>query len=146
MNIDDYSEHRAGDSEEFDFDELLDDPEVHAAMSEAEERLAVTETLRDGRKQSGLSQKQVAAAMGTTQSAVSDFERGETDPQLSTIQRYARATGARVRILVDQPGSNVTRVASPYVSVSKTVAAPSASSGRRPALRVAPSYQDIQVS
>lgn len=145
MNIDNYSEHRAADSEEFDFDELLDDPEVRAAMSEAEERLAVTESLRDGRKQSGLSQKQVAAAMGTTQSAVSDFERGETDPQLSTIQRYARATGARVRVLVDQPGSNVTRVASSYVSVSKTVASP-APSGRRPALRVVPSYQDIQVS
>lgn len=110
MLIDDY---RESNSHEFDFAEIVDDPEIRAAVEDAEERLAITEALRESRKQSGLSQKHVAAEMGTTQSAVSDFERGETDPQLSTIQRYARATGARVRVLIDRPDSNVTTVASP---------------------------------
>lgn len=110
MRIDDY---RESNSREFDFDELVDDPEIRAAMDDAEERLAITDALRASRTKSGLSQKHVAAEMGTTQSAVSDFERGETDPHLSTIQRYARATGARVRVLIDRPDSNVTTVASP---------------------------------
>lgn len=40
----------------------------------------------------------VAAAMGTTQSAVSDIENGRVDPRLSTLQRYARAVGGRLEI------------------------------------------------
>jgi transcriptional regulator with XRE-family HTH domain len=32
--------------------------------------------------------------MGTTQSAVSELERAEADPRLSTLQRYARSVGA----------------------------------------------------
>ena len=141
MRIDDY---RESNSQEFDFDELVDDPEIRAAMGDAEERLAITEALRASRTQSGLSQKYVAAEMRTTQSAVSDFERGETDPQLSTIQRYARATGAKVRILIDRPG-NVTSMVPPYASVSKKVSAPEAS-GQRPQLKLLPSYRNIRVS
>ncbi len=41
-------------------------------------------------------QKQVAQAMETTQSAVSDFERLGGDPRLTTIMRYARAVGMAV--------------------------------------------------
>lgn len=143
MHIEDY---RESNSEEFDFDEFLDDPEVRAAMEDAEERLAITEALRNSRKHAGLSQKHVATLMGTTQSAISDFERGETDPQLSTLQRYARATGARVRVLVDHPGSNVTTVASPYVSVSKNVASASEANDAPPKLKVVPSYRINRVS
>lgn len=47
-----------------------------------------------------ISQREVAARMGTAQSAVSDLERGLTDPQWSTVQRYAAAVGARVRVEV----------------------------------------------
>ncbi len=45
------------------------------------------------RVEKGLSQKFVAAQMGTTQPALARLERGEIDPRLSTLERYAAALG-----------------------------------------------------
>ncbi len=36
--------------------------------------------------------------MGTTQSSVSEIESGRVDPQLRTLQRYARAIGLRLDV------------------------------------------------
>ncbi|HEX7323053.1 MAG TPA: helix-turn-helix transcriptional regulator [Mycobacterium sp.] len=52
--------------------------------------------LRDARLHKGLSQSEVAARIGTTQSAVARFESGTADPRLSTVQRYAQAVGAHL--------------------------------------------------
>lgn len=65
------------------------------------------------RKRHGLSQDTVAERMGVTQSAVSQFERYDANPTLSTIRRYAMAVGARLRTEViddveDQAGSRKT--------------------------------------
>jgi transcriptional regulator with XRE-family HTH domain len=46
------------------------------------------------RHASGLTQEQVAERIGRNKSAVSRFERLDSDPRLSTIRRYARAVGA----------------------------------------------------
>jgi len=40
-----------------------------------------------------LSQTEVAARMGTSQSAVARLEAGEADVRLSTVERYAAAVG-----------------------------------------------------
>ena len=45
------------------------------------------------RHRSGLSQTQVAARMGTSQSAVARLEAGEVDVRMSTLERYAAAVG-----------------------------------------------------
>ncbi|MEH0148090.1 helix-turn-helix transcriptional regulator [Corynebacterium sp. Q4381] len=90
--------HRETNSVVLDFDELVKDPDIRDAASDAEARLALADALRAARRAAGLTQKDVAEAMGTTQSAISDLERGDTDPQLSTLQRYARATGARLDV------------------------------------------------
>lgn len=45
------------------------------------------------RREHGLSQTEIAARMGTSQSAVARLERGEVDARLSTLQRYAEALG-----------------------------------------------------
>lgn len=47
------------------------------------------------RQQRGLSQTEVAAEMGTSQSAVARLESG-ADVRLSTLERYAIAIGATV--------------------------------------------------
>jgi predicted transcriptional regulator len=44
----------------------------------------------------GLSQTVVAARMGTSQSALARIEAGESDPRLSTIERYAQAIGDEI--------------------------------------------------
>lgn len=49
--------------------------------------------LAEKRVEMGLSQKAVAALMGTTQPALARLERGEIDPKLSTLERYAEALG-----------------------------------------------------
>lgn len=56
---------------------------------------------RDMRGALGLSQRDVAVAMGTAQSAVSDIERGQVEPRLSTLARYVRACGARLDVRVE---------------------------------------------
>jgi len=47
----------------------------------------------------GMSQKTVASLMGTTQPALARLERGEIDPKLSTLERYAEALGQRIVVM-----------------------------------------------
>ena len=51
------------------------------------------------RVEMGLSQKVVAALMGTTQPALARLERGEIDPKLSTLERYAAALGQTIAVI-----------------------------------------------
>lgn len=84
----------------------LDDARVSAAASDTDAVMMLVETLVRHRKACRITQKQVAQAMETTQSAVSDFERLGGDPRMSTIMRYARAVGMAVATkahVVDEP-------------------------------------------
>ncbi|GAA3224213.1 hypothetical protein GCM10010468_51080 [Actinocorallia longicatena] len=45
------------------------------------------------RRTAGLSQTEVAARMGTSQSAVARLEAGVSDVRASTLERYAAAVG-----------------------------------------------------
>lgn len=85
-----------------------EDPAFARSMADAELRSDLFLRLLARRQEKGLTQKDVAEAMGTTQSAVSDFESGDVDPRLSTIQRYADAVGlvATMR-LVPREGDHV---------------------------------------
>jgi DNA-binding transcriptional regulator YiaG len=47
------------------------------------------------RQSAGLSQTEVAARMGTSQSAVARLEAGEADLRMSTLERYAAAIGSQ---------------------------------------------------
>src|SRR3974390_521523 len=48
------------------------------------------------RRAAGLSQTEVAARMGTSQSAVARLEAGEADVRASTLERYAAAIGHQI--------------------------------------------------
>lgn len=52
------------------------------------------------RRAHGLEQAEVGARMGVSQSAVSQFERHDSNPTLATVRRYALAVGARLDITV----------------------------------------------
>ncbi|HEX9890343.1 MAG TPA: helix-turn-helix domain-containing protein [Nitriliruptorales bacterium] len=56
----------------------------------------VIERLRAVRERHGLSQAEVAARVGTSQSAVARLEAGRVDPRLGTAERHARALGMRI--------------------------------------------------
>ena len=52
--------------------------------------------IRKSRESEGLTQKEVAARMGSDQGFVSRFESLETNPNLRTIRAYALAVGAEI--------------------------------------------------
>jgi hypothetical protein len=70
----------------------------------AERRRLVAE-LAAQRRSAGLSQTEVAARMGTSQSAVARLETGDADVRVSTLERYAAAIGSQLAWLAqaDQP-------------------------------------------
>lgn len=76
-----------------------DDVEVQHGLEDAEAIARLVRTLVETRRNCGLSQKQVAERMGTTQSAVSDLERTAGDPRLSTLQRFGRAVGLKIAVV-----------------------------------------------
>jgi transcriptional regulator with XRE-family HTH domain len=59
-------------------------------------RRALSAELAARRAEQGLSQTEVAARMGTSQSAVARLESGEADVRLSTLERYAAALDHRL--------------------------------------------------
>jgi len=59
----------------------------------AEKRRTLASALAAKRMELGLSQTEVAARMGTSQSAVARLESGDADLRLSTLERYAAAIG-----------------------------------------------------
>ena len=62
----------------------------------SERRRALSDELVELRRGLGLSQTQVAARMGTSQSAVARLETGTSDVMMSTVERYASALGLQL--------------------------------------------------
>jgi ribosome-binding protein aMBF1 (putative translation factor) len=72
------------------------DPVFPGFREMAARRRSLTEALVLRRTELGMSQTQVAALMGTSQSAVARLESGDADVRLSTLERYASAIGHRL--------------------------------------------------
>ena len=62
----------------------------------AAERAGLIRDLVAQRVAVGLSQTEVAARMGTSQSAVARLESGATDVRATTLERYAAAVGGEI--------------------------------------------------
>ena len=62
----------------------------------AAERGELVRDLAAQRQAAGLSQTEVAARMGTSQSAVARLEAGTADVRASTLERYAAAIGTEI--------------------------------------------------
>lgn len=58
--------------------------------------------LADCREQAGVSQRELARRMQTAHSVVWHLESGDTDPHISTIQRYAVALGCVIHYEISQ--------------------------------------------
>jgi transcriptional regulator with XRE-family HTH domain len=61
-------------------------------------RLDVGEKVRDAREAAGLSQRELAARMGTSQAAVARLEVGGVGATLTTLQRMAAALDLKVTV------------------------------------------------
>ena len=69
----------------------------------AEDRGRLVRELAEQRQAAGLSQTEVAARMGTSQSAVARLESGTADVRASTLERYAAAVGGQITWKLDRP-------------------------------------------
>jgi ribosome-binding protein aMBF1 (putative translation factor) len=79
-------------------DEVIDErtranPDFPHMVDAAMRTRGLLRELAARRQELGLSQTMVAARMGTSQSALARFEGGESDPRISTVERYALAVG-----------------------------------------------------
>jgi|ERR1700677_1955859 len=75
-----------------------------ASRRMAEDRARLVRELAGQRQAAGLSQTEVAARMGTSQSAVARLESGTADLRASTLERYAAAVGGQITWKLNRPG------------------------------------------
>ncbi len=80
------------------FREWEKDPAFVAAYDTLEAEFSLAGALIEARSRAEMTQEQVAAAMGTTQAVIARLESGRTMPSTRTLERFARATGMRLRI------------------------------------------------
>jgi transcriptional regulator with XRE-family HTH domain len=78
-------------------DEVIEADRANPEFPVAVER-ALLKELAKRRGERGLSQTVVAARMGTSQSALARLEGGESDPRISTVERFALAIGEELSI------------------------------------------------
>jgi len=95
------------DDELDEFDDFLasqnEDPKFSASYEDAAIRARIVRSLIECRKAQGITQQMIADHMEIRQSVVSQFENAGDDVFLSTLQRYARAVGARLRLRFELP-------------------------------------------
>jgi ribosome-binding protein aMBF1 (putative translation factor) len=78
--------------------DLLHDPETKKEYDALAPRYAVISKLIAARIRKKLSQKQVAAKIGTKQSAIARFESGNVNPSLDFLQKIASVMGLKLTI------------------------------------------------
>ncbi len=80
------------------FAKWRENPEYRAAYDALEEEFALVRALIEARARAGLTQEQVAQRMGTTQAVIARLEGGRVRPSTRTLERFAKATGTRLKI------------------------------------------------
>ena len=83
-------------------------PADEQAARMAEDRGRLVRELAGQRQAAGLSQTEIAARMGTSQSAVARLESGAVDVRASTLERYAAAVGGQITWKLSRPAEGDT--------------------------------------
>jgi ribosome-binding protein aMBF1 (putative translation factor) len=76
----------------------MKDPKYRREYQALEEEFSLTAAMIEARSRAGMTQEQLARRMKTTQAVVARLESGGSKPSTRTLERYARATGNRLRI------------------------------------------------
>lgn len=79
----------------------LREPGFRKGYDALAEEFALASMLIEARVKAKLSQAEIAERMGTSQSTIARLESGTAKPSLSTLERFARATGTRVRVSLE---------------------------------------------
>jgi transcriptional regulator with XRE-family HTH domain len=75
-------------------------PDVRREYEKLEEEFEILDEILRARAEAGVTQAELAARIGTTQSAVARLEtaRGKHSPSIETLKRYASALGYRLQV------------------------------------------------
>jgi transcriptional regulator with XRE-family HTH domain len=76
----------------------MKDPQYAEEYDALEEEFALAAAVAKARSRAGLSQSELARRMKTTQSTVARLESGRGLPSTRTLDRFAKATGHRLKI------------------------------------------------
>ena len=76
----------------------MKDPKYRREYQALEEEFSLTAAMIEARSRAGMSQEQLARRMKSTQAVVARLEGGGSRPSTRTLERYAKATGNRLRI------------------------------------------------
>jgi transcriptional regulator with XRE-family HTH domain len=76
----------------------MKDPAYRKEYDALEEEFALAAEVAKARSRAGLSQAELARRMKTTQSTIARLESGRGRPSTRTLDRFAKATGHRVKI------------------------------------------------
>jgi transcriptional regulator with XRE-family HTH domain len=76
----------------------MDDPEYRKEYEALEDEFSLVSALIRARTDAGLTQDELAKRMNTTQSVIARLESGRVKPSSRTLQRFASATGMRMKI------------------------------------------------
>jgi ribosome-binding protein aMBF1 (putative translation factor) len=79
----------------------LKDPAYKQEYENLGEEFSLAAALLAARARAGLTQQQVARRMKTTQAVIARLEGGRTKPSTRTLERFAAATGSRLRITLE---------------------------------------------
>jgi ribosome-binding protein aMBF1 (putative translation factor) len=74
------------------------DPQYRKEYEALEEEFALAAEVAKARSRAGLSQAELARRMKTTQSTIARLESGRGRPSTRTLDRFAKATGHRLKI------------------------------------------------
>jgi transcriptional regulator with XRE-family HTH domain len=74
------------------------DPEYRKEYDALEEEFALAAAVIKARRRAGLSQGELARRMRTSQSTIARLESGRDRPSTRTLDRFAKATGHRLKI------------------------------------------------
>ena len=79
-------------------DEAFDD-----LMASINPAFALRREIKNARRRSGLSQRELARRMGTKQSVIARMELGQSSPEIKTLRKLAEMTGSQLVIRLDAP-------------------------------------------
>lgn len=75
-------------------------PEFAEGFDEGYENFRIGVMLKQARLEAGLTQDEVASAIGTRKTAISRLENHIQDVKLSTVEKYVKALGKRIEIKI----------------------------------------------
>lgn len=79
----------------------MNEPGYRAEYEALGNEFALAQALIEARTRAGLSQTQLAHRMKTSQSYIARIESGKVRPSSGALERFARATGSRLKITLE---------------------------------------------